>query len=191
MSNLRPAWSNKAGRGFQPPPTVTSERAAERGRSTSFGSHERSGNKFAALDSDDEDAALAPNNNGDKQQSQPSGNTRSEAFKSSFHRQTSAGSRGGGRSLADLAATVPEGASSAGRRGSYEGGRGGARFSGLKSESEAKVIRFTREKLLSMRPPSNATSGLPPVLKHLEGNAVLSEAAQDPGTCPYTFLSHG
>jgi hypothetical protein len=186
MSNsLRPAWSNKAGRGFQPPPTVTSERN-DKGRSTSWGSQERSGNKFAALDSDDEDAALvAPssssnsNNGGEKP---AGGNARSEAFKSSFHRQTSTGSRGGGRSLADLAATVPEGAA-AGRRGAYEG-RGSGRFSGLKSESEAKVIRFTREKLLSMRPPSNAGDpGLPAALQHLEGAVVISETAQDPGMC--------
>ena len=46
------------------------------------------------------------------------------------------------------------------------------------SGEESKTIRFTREKLLSMRPAPSAE--LPEVLRPLEGNAILSEEAQDP-----------
>lgn len=45
-----------------------------------------------------------------------------------------------------------------------------------------KVIRYTREKLLSLRPrPRGADEGLPDVLKHLEGNVIISSEPQDPG----------
>ena len=45
----------------------------------------------------------------------------------------------------------------------------------------AKIIRFTREKLLSLRPRPTGAVGLPDVLKHLEGSVVVASEPQDPG----------
>jgi hypothetical protein len=47
---------------------------------------------------------------------------------------------------------------------------------------DPKVIRFTREKLLSMRPPPKGSDeGPPPQLKHLDGAVIISKTSQDPG----------
>jgi len=192
-SSLRPAWhkGSSGGRGFQPPPTV-SERG-DKARSGSWGSQERSNsNKFAALDDDDD--VVPPNG---KMDDKP--NSRSEAFRSSFGRSQSTGNKPPGRSLADLAARVPEPAAGPGRR-SFEtraatGGTG--RFQNYRSNSEGvvgenykpdpKVIRYTREKLLSMRPVPQ-DEGLPELLKEVDGLAILSKTPQDP-VCWDTFDS--
>ena len=132
------------------------------------------------------------------------GNSRGETFRTSFSRSSS-GPKPSGRSLADLAAQVPEN-SSAGRRhiSNYESRSSGSsgRFSGLRPgdhvssatsastdsyKPDPKVIRYTREKLLSMRPPSQyGDQSLPANLHHLEGSAVVSKVPQDPGV--YTCL---
>ena len=200
-SSLRPAWYKGAGgaggRGFQPPPTVTSERE-EKGRSSSWGSQERKdSNKFSALQ-DDEDGPPIQGNGG-KDSETPSVNSRSEAFRSSFNRSSSTGSgKPPGRSLADLAARVPEPAAPEGRRssGGYQGRSTAApaRFVGLRPDegsppgssestykSDSKVIRYTREKLLSMRAPPIAGEEPPESLKHMEGTVILSKTPQDPG----------
>ncbi|KAK1736422.1 hypothetical protein QTG54_013022 [Skeletonema marinoi] len=52
----------------------------------------------------------------------------------------------------------------------------------------AKIIRFTREKLLSLRPRHTGDVGLPDVLKHMEGTVVISSEPQDP-VCWDTFDS--
>jgi hypothetical protein len=254
-SSLRPAWykgsGGQGGRGFQPPPTVTSERG-DKDRSSSFGSQERrDANKFAVLDDDDDDvipasssttstgSATSANNNGSKQPDGGAGgaNSRSEAFRSSFNNRSAATGTGtgtkpaaSGRSLSDLASRVPAdlpaggappgtvpGAAGAApaaavtgsrRSAAPEGGSrssgapavsgGGGRFSGLPGRAtdnagssnssvdraaEAKVIRFTREKLLSMRsaPPADE-EGPPPLLIHMDGAVILSKTPQDPGT---------
>lgn len=182
-SSLRPGWSkgNSGGRGFQPPPTVADR--GEKARSGSWGSQERgSANKFAALDDDDDGfIPVAVGKTDDK----PSGTSRSEAFRSSFGRQSSTGSKPSGRSLADLAARVPEPPPVA-----AVARRTGARFPGYRSTSEGgngvdvkpdtKVIRYTREKLLSMRvvPKDNE---IPDLLHEMIGSAVISDTAQDPG----------
>lgn len=77
-------------------------------------------------------------------------------------------SHGQGRSLADLAASVP-------RRNtvvasSTHGGEG---------SGGEKVIRYTREKLLSLRPRPGEE--LPECLRGMEGSVVISSVAQDPG----------
>ena len=201
-SSLRPAWYKGAGggggRGFQPPPTVTSERG-EKTRSSSWGTQERrDSNKFSALQ-DDEDGP--PNQGSGGKEEKPSGNSRSEAFRSSFNRSSSTGERAKppGRSLADLAARVPDTGAGGRRHSSGFEGRGGGgtgRFSGLRPgdssssglsgsdpyKSDSKVIRYTREKLLSMRPPPKSSEEGPPAdLKHMEGTVVLSKVPQDPG----------
>jgi hypothetical protein len=211
-SSLRPAWykgtGGGGGRGFQPPPTVTSERE-EKGRSSSWGSQERKdSNKFSALQ-DDEDGPPIQGNGG-KDSEKPSGNSRSEAFRSSFNnRSTAAGSgKPPGRSLADLAARVPEPAAPEGRRTSagYQGRASAApaRFTGVRPDegsqpgpsettpstykSDSKVIRYTREKLLSMRAPPIAGEEPPELLKHMEGTVILSKTPQDPGKCMVNVL---
>lgn len=55
--------------------------------------------------------------------------------------------------------------------GSGGGGGGG----------DEKVIRYTREKLLSLRPRPSGGDELPEILRHLEGSVVVSVKAQDPG----------
>ena len=60
------------------------------------------------------------------------------------------------------------------RSGSH-GSSGGMEGSG----SGAKVIRYTREKLLSLR--GRGDDGLPDCLKVMEGSVVVSTASQDPG----------
>lgn len=59
---------------------------------------------------------------------------------------------------------------------SQGGGGGGASH----HESE-KVIRYTREKLLSLRPRPAEGEGLPDCLRGMEGSVVVSLVAQDPG----------
>jgi hypothetical protein len=197
-SSLRPGWYKGAGggggRGFQPPPTVTSERG-DKSRSSSWGSQERKDtNKFSALEDDDD--IVAPGNGlGDDK---PSGNSRSEAFRSSFSRSASTGEkRAGGRSLADLAARVPE-AATTGRRqstGYDSAGRSTGRFSARPGEAigatdnykpDPKVVRYTREKLLSMRAsPMGPDPGPPTDISHLEGAVIISPTCQDPGELSY------
>lgn len=206
-SSLRPGWfKGSSGKGFQPPPTAPDRgdkvRAASIG-SGSDGGGGRDANKFAAL-LDDDDVVVG--NGGDSSPtapSKPSTNSRSEALRAAgFHRSSSTGSKPAGRSLADLAAKVPE-APGPGRRhstyadGGRSGGGGGARFSALRGSDggiggtgagsieaykpDPKVVRYTREKLLSLRrAPENPDPGPPDVLKPLEGSAVYSETAQDP-----------
>lgn len=65
-----------------------------------------------------------------------------------------------------------------GRGSTSLGGSGGDPFGG---DGAAKVIRYTREKLLSLRPVPKESDGLPGGLRHLEGSVVVSKAPQDPG----------
>lgn len=211
-SSLRPAWykgGSQGGRGFQPPPTVTSSDRGDKSRSSSWGSQERrDSNKFSALQDDDDVPPMSkPDGAG--------GNSRSEAFRSSFNRSSSVGQKPPGRSLADLASRIPEAAGPGSRRsaaGFERGapGSGSGRFSGLgggrTSDSSApsgaaaagsidaykpdpKVIRFTREKLLAMRPTPNPADGPPASLKHMEGSVFLSKEPQDPGMYGFVFQS--
>jgi hypothetical protein len=207
-SSLRPAWykgaGGQGGRGFQPPPTVTSDRG-EKSRSESWGSQERrDSNKFSALQDDDDLPPVQGGSVGKGDGEKPSGNSRSEAFRSSFNRSSSTGQKPPGRSLADLAARMPDtgpttrrstttpyeratGAAGSGRFTSVRAGEGGLP-PGMGAPSadtykpDPKVIRFTRERLLSMRPPkSQIEEGPPPMLKHMEGSVMISPEAQDPG----------
>ncbi len=186
-SSLRPAWhkGTSGGRGFQPPPTV-SERG-DKARSGSWGSPERNNsNKFAALD-DEEEISSSNGKSDDKP------NSRSEAFRSSFTRSSSTGNKPPGRSLADLAARVPEPPGGTVGRRSFDvrSTSGQGRFTNVRSTSEGptvdnlkpdpKVIRYTREKLLSMRPVPHEEE-LPDLLQEVEGLAILSKTPQDPGT---------
>jgi hypothetical protein len=198
-SSLRPAWHKGAGggggRGFQPPPTVSSDRG-DKARSSSWGSQERrDANKFSALEDDDD----VSSGNG-KSDERSSGNSRSEAFRTSFGRGSSSATKPSGRSLADLAARVPEGAPTGRRQTTNYEARGSGstgRFTGSRSgdqggsgsggsvdayKPDPKVIRYTREKLLSMRSPSHlGDQGLPSSLSHLEGSNIISKTSQDPG----------
>jgi len=215
-SSLRPGWYKGSGvgggKGFQPPPTASDR--GDKGRSNSMESEtegRRDSNKFAAL-LDDDDGAGDGNGNGNgvvhaaESSSKPPpvvSSARSEAFRSSFNRTSSTGSKIGvsGRSLADLAARAPESASGGHRRHSaYDGPKGGiggsgsssgnARFPNLhsgdgmpggsieSSKADPKVVRYTREKLLALRPRDDA--GPPGELKLLEGAIVISSTTQDP-----------
>jgi hypothetical protein len=116
----------------------------------------RPGNKLAALD--EEENTLS----------------RSSAFRSG----SSEGRKG--RSLADLASSVPEVSLHRGNSSGYRK---------LDPTLEAKVIRFTREKLLALRPrPDPDHVGPPDNLRHLVDNPILSQVPLDPGTCIFRLV---
>lgn len=176
LPRLGPTWRE---RGFQPPPAVPAERLT-RARSSSAGSSDSEKrppnlNKFSVLD-DDEDVVAG---SGEQRKE----NSRSEGLRSTYNRSSSGGIKPGGRSLADLAARTPGVTRSVSGSQREEGG--GGRFSGLGGsgeETSVKVIRFTREKLLSMRVAPNPDAESPPArLKHLEGTPIISSELQDPG----------
>jgi hypothetical protein len=190
-SSLRPAWhrGNQSGRGFQPPPTVASERS----RSQSIGSEPRdsvpssNSNKFAALD-DDEDMVTDGSN---AKNEEPKENSRSEALRpgpglGGRNSSTSSSKGPSGRSLADLAARVPERP----RVVPAHAPETAVTTTAAPSvdapviKSEAKVIRYTRERLLSLRP--SPLSAPPPHMKGIEGTVILSLEPQDP-VCWDTF----
>lgn len=212
-SSLRPAW--KGGRGFQPPPTVTSDGPTSRGRSSSIAS--RDSNKFSALGDDDDDFISVSgkksrdrdrhsNNNNHNNNDAPKVNSRGEAFRSSYGGGGGGGRNSkGGRSLADLVSKVPEGIPRSASTGypteERAAPRGGRRYSTgdpttddarpqrsnepsayKQAVDAAKVICYTREKLLALRPrPAMDLGSPPPHLKHVEAPALFSELPQDPG----------
>jgi len=190
---------------------------SQRDRAESVGSGSAGGgnvNSFSALlHYDDDDDEPRPSNsttgggggskscNEGSATSQPQ-NPRSDALLGSsakpFQRTLSGGERGGirpaGRTLADLAASVP--APGTGRTSSVGYSRktesGGGRSSedaGFRrsvDDPDKPVTRYTREKLLAMRPAS--ASSIPDDLKHLEGIVILADQAQDPGKLFFTAL---
>lgn len=180
-SSLRPAWKG-GGKGFQPPPTVASERS----KKADEASIRRDMNAFAALD-DEEDAAAVANavaSGLGGGTNYPSNNSRSEALRDSGE---GGSGKSGGRSLSELVALTSSQTDSQGRVGSrFERLRSDSNVSegGGVLKSEAKVIRFTRERLLSMRPAPLPEP--PQVLKELVGNVILAEVGQDP-VCWDTF----
>eukprot|EP00543_Licmophora_paradoxa_P014002 CAMPEP_0202457786 /NCGR_PEP_ID=MMETSP1360-20130828/14702_1 /ASSEMBLY_ACC=CAM_ASM_000848 /TAXON_ID=515479 /ORGANISM="Licmophora paradoxa, Strain CCMP2313" /LENGTH=1088 /DNA_ID=CAMNT_0049077949 /DNA_START=115 /DNA_END=3381 /DNA_ORIENTATION=+ len=193
--SLRPTWargSGSAGRGFQPPPAVP-ERRSRSGSHSSGGSDSKpSGNKFSVLDDDNEIT---------KEETPLKSRTAFRSRSFGQHSPPSGGTKG--RSLADLAARVPEstsrmnfsrlmsdgvnGAGPGATLGATTGGGGSGvniRFSKLRSNSESenerKVIRFTREKLLALRPRPDTTTSIPEKLKHLEGVPIIAKEPLDP-----------
>ncbi|GAX10997.1 hypothetical protein FisN_2Lh527 [Fistulifera solaris] len=176
-SSLRPAWHRGAsggGRGFQPPPQVSNERRTSGGNTHE--AKQSNFNKFAALDDDDDPSLL------EKKTEERTANSRSEALRSTNNRSDATNAKG--RSLADLARTSERERSasygSAGDRSTSGTAKGIIKpVSVTAPNTEAHVIRFTREKLLSMRPSPRASP--PDALREvLEGTVILSEAAQDP-----------
>jgi GYF domain len=205
--SLRPAWNRGNSKGFQPPPQVEQQSSSSRNKSVSSNNdheHPRHANpsnnasqrdnynKFSALDIDDDDVVIATTTSGASTLTNLTTNA-TEASKSTTAASTetpaasiatntrSEALRNAGRSLADLAARAPP----ATERG---------RFSNLRTSSvgsstevagvepkvpEEKVIRYTRERLLSMRP--KALPAPRDELKfELEGSSILSEVALDP-----------
>ena len=154
-------------------------------------------NKFSALDIDDDDVVLATTTSGASSSIHNNtandgiskGTATSKAVETKVTNSRSEGLRSGtGRSLADLAAREPV-------------ERTGSRFSNLRTSGssndgvpmenksatvtpysaavEEKVIRYTRERILSLRPtPLPSATAL--LKKELDGSAILSDTAQDP-----------
>jgi len=210
-SSLRPAW--KGGGGFQPPPTVTSD---TRDRSSSVhsseGANKRDSNKFSALSDDDGEFISVSGKKSrerDRHNNPPKQNSRGEGLRSNYQGSGGRPSKSG-RSLADLASKMPEGIPRSASTGFTASEappgvpRGGRRFStgdpaidsqkDLPNESSAykqavdaaNVIRYTREKLLALRPRPNLDASFPPpILQHIDTTALFSEKPQDPGT--YNF----
>lgn len=185
---LGPAWRGK-GSGFQPPPAVpdakqrpnSSDSSSGRNRSGSNASGEPvRRNPFSALEEDNSGAAAngAPPEGGRFS----SLSSRGGGGGGGFHRSSSS-VQGKPRSLADLAASAPPprrntlAAHSEGRFPD-RGERGGGDRGGVEGE---KVIRYTREKLLSLRPRPSDGEGLPDCLKGMEGSVIVSSKPLDPG----------
>eukprot|EP00557_Chaetoceros_sp_GSL56_P004917 CAMPEP_0176492920 /NCGR_PEP_ID=MMETSP0200_2-20121128/9277_1 /TAXON_ID=947934 /ORGANISM="Chaetoceros sp., Strain GSL56" /LENGTH=1074 /DNA_ID=CAMNT_0017890557 /DNA_START=216 /DNA_END=3440 /DNA_ORIENTATION=- len=110
---------------------------------------------------------------------------------------TASSSKGGGRSLADLASRLPSSSGTAvGRTGSVNRRSGSGddtygmttvgRIVSLSSSSgreyveDKHVVRYTREKLLSMRPRTDPSATRPERLKVLDGTPLLSTEPLDP-----------
>jgi hypothetical protein len=54
---------------------------------------------------------------------------------------------------------------------------------------DKSIVRYTREKLLSLRPSASEGGELPAKLKHLEGVSVISDKTNDPGKTKTTHSS--
>jgi len=102
--------------------------------------------------------------------SRNSSNSSSGAFKST------------GRSLADLAARTPSGGASRTHSGGYRSSGDGGGFSRERPNDDAdkKIIRYTRERLLSMRPQPRDPDNIPSHLKYLQATSIVAKSAQEP-----------
>ena len=189
---LGPAWrsTHQGGRGFQPPPAADSDSREPAQRRDS------NRNSFSVLGADDETSIGKATGEGSafsRAKSVPF-SSRSDGLRASGASRTSSlglgtKSTGSGRSLADLAArqgTTRSHSGMGGRRASaYDesGLSSNSRASSMRNAiDEKKVIRHTREKLLSMRPRPGADHSRPGNLeKILDGTPLLSEEPLDPG----------
>lgn len=118
-------------------------------------------------------------------------NSMSRASSSSYSNSSPSPYKSTGRSLADLAARTPATGISRSHSGSYSNTNSSSNISmgsssrdrpvmSIADDVDRKIIRFTRERLLSMRPQPNISAGLPNVLKHLVSTAIVTKAPQDP-----------
>lgn len=175
---LGPSWrsTTTGGRGFQPPSAEPDDiKNSNR-------------NSFSLLDMDD-DAPVAQESNSRKFTSRSEGLRSSGAAGGAFA-GSNRSTRTSGRSLSDLAsrlpAAAPERSTRSGSRGADDTNESG-RSASFKEFDDKNVIRFTREKLLSMRPRVDPTNSVvPEVLSSLENSLLLSASPQDPGKCCYT-----
>ena len=118
-------------------------------------------------------------------------NGMSRSSSSSYSNSSSIPYKSTGRSLADLAARTPATGISRSHSGNYSNtnsisntSMGSSRDRSvmpIADDVDRKIIRYTRERLLSMRPQPNISAGLPNVLKHLVSTAIVTKAPQDPG----------
>jgi GYF domain len=205
---LRPAWNRGNSKGFQPPPQVEQQSSSSRNKNASSSNDQEHSrhtnpsnnasqrdnyNKFSALDIDDDDVVIATTTSGASTLTNTASNaadaSKSTTATSTNATETSAASvatnsrsealRNAGRSLADLAARAPPAA----ERGRFSN----LRTSSVGSSTEAvelkppeeKVIRYTRERLLSMR-PTPLPAPREDLKFEMEGSSILSEVAQDP-----------
>jgi hypothetical protein len=198
-NSLRPAWNRGNSKGFHPPPQVEQQQTQQqRNQSSTKGEEkQRDYNKFSALNDDDDNVALHTSAPSDSKaaaaaSSAPSGatsssettNSRSEGLRPRSSSFVSNKIGGGGRSLADLAARAPERTSSRFsnvRSAEPSGGTGTMDQKSLQSTPvmDDTVIRFTRERLLSLRPQPREVARAT-LQVELEGSMILSETAQDP-----------
>lgn len=154
-------------------------------------------NKFSALDIDDDDVVLATTTSGASSSlhnnTANDGIIKTTATSKSIETKTNSRSEGlrsgTGRSLADLAAREPVVERTSSRfsnlRASGSSNEGApmdnksAISTPYSSAVEEKVIRYTRERILSLRPtPLSTATAL--LKQELEGSAILSDTAQDP-----------
>ena len=183
---LGPAWrsSSSGGRGFQPPAEDTSTSSNR--------------NSFSLLDIDEDtpsSSSITTNTHNKPRVAAPDSPKR---FSSRSEGLRSAGATGGafqkkGRSLADLASKFPNSSGRDRERSTghshrhneekvRESSSSNSSYGYLKDFVDDKqVIRYTRERLLSMRPRVDSEAVRPDVLKVLDGIGVLSDAPLDPG----------
>lgn len=170
---LAPGWGGRSGSGtFQPPPVpnpksdgrFSSLSSSSPRNSTTGRISARNSNSFSMLD--DEDPPQPP--------SLSNGTTTT----SPAPRRVWGSSSGKGRTLSDLAASkAPSTAST-----SSSSGKSNSHSSQISSSivDDKPIIRYTRERLLSMRRPVDDESVIPSCLEHLVGLPVLVERCQEP-----------
>lgn len=168
---LGPSWksTSSGGKGFQPP-------SAEPDNSKNSNR-----NSFSLLDMEDD--SPKPSDSSPRRYATRSDALRSSAASGGTFATNTRSTRMQGRSLSDLASRLPVPterpvkSSSKGLDDSSES----LRTSAVKDFDDKNVIRFTREKLLSMRPRVDSKRVAPEVLSSLEGSNLLSTEPQDPG----------
>ena len=180
LPKLGPAWYRAAGGnkgGFRPPPAVPLDNNKQQQQQQQRPSSGGNVNSFSALllEEDDEEptTTTAPPTRA------ASTMTTTEVPRPLFQRNPSSG---GGRSLAELAAAAAPTASST-MMSRTNKATDGSSF--RKSVDDQPIVRYTREKLLAMRP--SCSISLPTLLQPLQGNVILANHALDPGTLYYSF----
>jgi hypothetical protein len=206
---LGPSWrsTNQGGRGFQPPSASSTQDASHESNRNSFSildTDDDVRSSFSASTKMNETAAAATGTS--TSSPKRSFSSRSEGLRSAGigggafgNRSTSSSSKGTatGRTLADLASRLPSssGTGTGGRTGSVNrrsgsgddtyGGMTGRVSSSREYVEEKNVVRYTREKLLSMRPSTDPSAIRPEGLKVLDGTPLLSPEPLDPGMYLY------
>jgi hypothetical protein len=196
LPRLGPSWAYRAASSssgshkgaFQPPaPQIEGKDAPQQKQSVHRDPRSNSFSLLSGGDDDDDDSPSMSNGGGPKRcDGLLSGPSSSK--QPLFQRSTSSGLRStGGRSLAELAASAPPstgrtasvgvGASLVRRSDSRDGG--GSLGRSFAEDPDNPTTRYTREKLLAMRP--TPCRRLPELLSPLEGGVVVSTSDQDPG----------
>lgn len=176
LPKLGPAWYRAAGGnkgGFRPPPAVPLDNNKQQQQQQQRPSSGGNVNSFSALLLEDEDEEPTTTTTAPPARAAPTMTT--ELPRPLFQRNPSSG---GGRSLAELAAAAAPTSATSSSRATRSSSTAITEGSFRKSVDDQPIVRYTREKLLAMRP--SCSSSLPSLLEPLQGNVILANHALDP-----------